>query len=59
MVVGTSVQWRPVTFNPGSRFVLGDFGMDFCTVWFYVIDFRSGLTKEFEGGDVTLWFLLI
>ena len=55
MVVGTSVQWRPVTFNPGSRFVLGDFGMDFfCTVWFYVIDFRSGLTKEFEGGDVTV-----
>jgi len=23
------VQWRPVTFNPGSQFVLGDFGMDF------------------------------
>jgi len=55
VVVGTSVQWRPVTCNPGSRFVLGDFGMDFfCTVWFYVIDFRSGLTKEFEGGDVTV-----
>ena len=48
-----------MTFNPGSRFVLGDFildfGMDFLvdTIWSCVINFRSGLTKEFEGGDVT------
>ena len=31
-----------------------DFGMDFLdTIWSCVINFRSGLTKEFEGGDVT------